>query len=184
MLVTNHDLPASYTREIGRIITKWSYLENYLQSIIYIMLGVNDIVGRVAIREPRVADKINVIEEIAYLRDFSLNKSTFKDTKKQINDMAFWRNLFAHSTWVHIPSKGWLVRATTGTLSPEAKAEGFAQKRRITPEGIGIDVEFLKKVVWNIDTIIQNLKEMQIALTELIEEQLAQSSERPPDEDR
>jgi hypothetical protein len=31
----NYDLPASLSREIGRVIVRWAYFENHMQSMIY-----------------------------------------------------------------------------------------------------------------------------------------------------
>ena len=46
-------LPISHTTEIGRIITRWAFLEWLLRQIAYLLLDLNPKAGRLAVRDPR-----------------------------------------------------------------------------------------------------------------------------------
>ena len=172
MVKMTFTLPDDYSLEIGRIITKWAYLENYLQRCVHLMMGVDDVVGRVALKETRVPERVKLIEEIAYLRGFSLEKKIMKSTRKMVEEVYGWRNLIAHGLWVELPEHGWCVRQTKGKLPQEAKLEGLAQNRKITPEAVPVSLELLRNISENTGIMIKNAQAMQDALTEMITQQM------------
>lgn len=177
MIISQHDLPSAYNREIGRAIVKWAYLENQLQKCVFILMGVDDVVGRVTVREPRVPDRIALIEEIAFLRGLPLKASTLKTLKKDVGTVFEFRNMLAHNLWVKLPDRrGWHIRQVKGNLSPEIKATGFAQKRKFSPEATPVSLDDLKALTAGIETLIRNTSELEAALVELVAQQLSEQS--------
>jgi hypothetical protein len=47
-----HDLPASMAKTIGKIITKFAYLEYEMSQVAWILVGVDERIGRLAVIEP------------------------------------------------------------------------------------------------------------------------------------
>ncbi|WP_290496057.1 hypothetical protein [Hyphomonas sp. UBA4494] len=178
MIITQHDLPDDYTLEIGRILIKWAYFETQVQQCIYTIMGVDDVVGRVAIREPRIPDRLDLIQEIAFLRGFALNEKAFKELKTNIIETNRWRDLLAHSTWLFVPEKGWLLRDTRGNMPQELKLDGHAKKRKITPEGKQVPLSLLQSMTERIDILIKNAQALEGALVGLIEQQLLRAREQ------
>ena len=82
---TRFDLPAPITREIGRIIVRWAYYERYIQTIIWAITldGYENgaALGRVAIRETKPEEQLDLLERVAELRDIKLNASLLKSMK-------------------------------------------------------------------------------------------------------
>jgi len=50
--VVHYDLPAPMCRDIGRLMVRFAYVENYLQSIVYLLVGCDQGIGGLAIRDP------------------------------------------------------------------------------------------------------------------------------------
>ncbi|MDZ4760316.1 MAG: hypothetical protein SGJ21_04525 [Alphaproteobacteria bacterium] len=181
MLITHHDLPDEYTKRIGSGLIKWAYLETYIQNCCYLLLGVDGVVGRIAIREPRLPDRITMLEEIGYLRGFDINEKTLAQLRKQITDANRWRDLFAHGTWTDIPERGWCVRDVRGNLPQAAGYKGHLNKRKFTPQARPVNIELLDNFLFNVNALISSVRELQINLEGMIEAQRQQAQEQAPD---
>lgn len=136
-------LPVAYSTEIGRIITRWAFLEWRLRVVTYILLGVGHNLGRIAVREPRAADYITIIEDICTVRNIKLKADT-KTLKKQLAEYKEFRDLLAHGIWIKHPAS---------TLPTIQKATGSYQelpgqkltKAKMAPKATVIELVELKK---------------------------------------
>src|SRR5262245_47175716 len=67
-----YDLPALLNREIGRIVVRWAYFEHHIQKMIWAVAFDADpkgaALGRIAIQEPRAADRLDLLERVAAVR--------------------------------------------------------------------------------------------------------------------
>lgn len=67
------DLPATMMRDIGRLVVRYAFLEQYMQNVIYMLLGVSQGVGRMAVREPgRLSDKLELVIDLVAAKRFTL----------------------------------------------------------------------------------------------------------------
>jgi hypothetical protein len=66
-------LPSFLLRDIGRIITHHSVLESKLSRIVYTLLGIDPVAGRIAVREPRTTDRLEMIVDLLKLKGISVS---------------------------------------------------------------------------------------------------------------
>ena len=92
-------LPVKYSTEIGRIITRFAFLESQLRAMTYKLLMVNDKQGRLAVRAPRVVDHITMIQDLAALAKLEL-KVDWKKLKAFCREAESFRNRLAHGIWL------------------------------------------------------------------------------------
>jgi hypothetical protein len=145
-------LPASFNREIGRTIVSWAYFEHLLRHIAWDLLGVSDKIGRVAVRDPRIDDRLDMLLDVAYLKKISLDQKQIAKLKTKVAEVSRWRHLLAHGVW--IPRNGnWLLQMTGGQYPKNFEAEHH--KRRINPEGINVDIDGLRSVTSLIESLIE-----------------------------
>jgi hypothetical protein len=88
-------LPASLFREIGRAISAHSVLELSLNNIVYDLAGVDSTIGRLAIREPRTSDRIDLIIRMMALRKIATNVD-MKALRKAVEKSTERRDWLAH----------------------------------------------------------------------------------------
>ncbi len=92
-------LPTKYSTEIGRIITRFAFLESQLRAMTYKLLMISDKQGRLAIREPRVVDHVTMIQDLAVLAKLDL-KVNWKKLKEYCKEAESFRNRLAHGIWL------------------------------------------------------------------------------------
>lgn len=95
-------LPNFFHINIGKIVTAYSYLEAYHNRVISILLGLDDIDARIALREQNLLDRLQTIETLAFLRDYSLDFD-FSDYKRKLEKIVTQRNSLVHGVWVKVP---------------------------------------------------------------------------------
>lgn len=59
--IARYDIPAALAREIGRFLVTWAYFEHYVQVVIWNTLRITAEEGRIAVREPRITDRLDMI---------------------------------------------------------------------------------------------------------------------------
>jgi hypothetical protein len=128
------DLPASLTREIGRIIVAYANLEHRLSVIIYALLGVPSAIGRLAVREPRSTDRFDLIVQLLDLREVSVDETEISDLKAAISEVAAQRDRIAHGIWIRSRNGTLHLRLTRGAWQPVEGQRGKTS-RAILPEG-------------------------------------------------
>lgn len=163
-----YKLPQSFHRQIGHIIVRWAYLEHVTRRLLWDVLGVDEKIGRIATRDPRIDDRIEMIGDVAFLRKIKIDPAIVKSLKTRTNEVLRWRDLLAHGIW--IPSgEMWLLQMTSGTYPKNYKAEH--RKRRINPEGVNVSIEGLHTVSNATEILIDEV----LGLREALEAQLRPS---------
>src|SRR5271156_3750823 len=114
-----YKLPASFNREIGRIIVSWAYFENSVRRGIWEILGVDERMGRIAARDPRIDDRLEMLLDLAFLREIKINEEAVKLLIARSKEVLSWRDLLAHGVWVPTPD-GWLIQMTAGSYPKDA----------------------------------------------------------------
>ena len=138
MFKAQFDLTASMSRDIGRLIVRYAYLEQYLQNTIYMVLGLEPGMGRLAVREPgRLTEKLDLLLDIMaakHLRcpdDFDV-----KEVREAMDDTMDMRNLCAHSTWMWVHEHhGWAVFVSRGQWAGIPKTERNRRTRNYSQRG-------------------------------------------------
>jgi hypothetical protein len=83
---TRFDLPSSLNREIGKIIVRWAHYEHYIQKIIWAICldgyEKGAALGRVAIRETKPDEQLNLLEWAAEIRNVKLDQQIRRALKE------------------------------------------------------------------------------------------------------
>jgi hypothetical protein len=159
-------LPQSFHRQIGHIIVRWAYFEQCVRHLVWDVLGVDDKTGRIAVRDARIDDRIEMIGDIAYLRKISIDSAALKSLKTRANEVLRWRDLVAHGIWIP-KNGGWFLQMTAGTYPKNYAAEH--RKRRVNPEGINVTIEGLHTVSDAIKILIDDILELRAELAEQLQ---------------
>jgi hypothetical protein len=161
-----YDLPMAMCAGIGKIITRWSYAEDCVQNLIYILLGVSDVAGRVAVREPRLTDRLSMVLDLLEVDDVYLPGdllAEYKAMNKQASELVFYRDLMAHGTWSYTKEhKLWCVTNTRGNWDGGLKNHGLVGKKRIKPEGILFSPSDLNSLALEVEDLIEKLKTLEV----------------------
>lgn len=151
-------LPGSYCREIGRIITRWAFVEWGLSQLICYVMDVDFKSGRMAIREPRAEDRCQLLADLVKIKKIKLT-TDFIQLQKDIADACRERDALAHGIWVRDPATDQLyLRLTKGSWQPDRKNK---VSRKVKPEGRATSVETLRETTTKIDRIHDKLKTLE-----------------------
>jgi hypothetical protein len=166
---TSYDLPATMNREIGRIVVRWTYLEHYIQRMIWAIAFDGDehgaSLGRIAIREPSSKEsRLDLLEWVAEVRGIKLDKPLLKSIKTRSKSISDDRNLVAHGLWTNIEGVGWAAQQTRGAWQ-EFK-DGPRGSKRIVPQAVPIDASRLKEIVSQIEKMIADTKTLKGSIGE------------------
>ena len=152
------DLPPSHCREIGRIVTRWAYLESYVLHTLQKLSGLSEQEGRLVLREARLDLRLTIIADVAHLYGLQVDETTLQSMKKAIKDPLEKRNLMAHGEWSYDENhKKWAVTQTKGTWEDQDETE---RKKTINPEGLLTDVDAMRETVLQIDALIAQAKKL------------------------
>jgi hypothetical protein len=62
--ISIYQLPPSMSREIGRIIVYWAFFEHFIQESVWQVLSVSPADGRIAVRQPSVKDRLEMLNDL------------------------------------------------------------------------------------------------------------------------
>ena len=158
---TRYRLPVSYSTEIGRIITRWAFIELCLARAVYALMSVDQKIGRLTLRNCRADEYVILIEDLINLRGLTTNANLklLKDRLKKLEDC---RNLLAHAVWMkHRKSKVPVIQWTKGSYQ---SAKQQKVKRKITPQPIKFTLQQLRDTVQHIDDVANFLSSFVNAL--------------------
>ena len=142
-------LPVAYSTEIGRIITRFAFLETQLRNITYHLLDISPKQGRVAVRQFRVADQITIIEDLAKLAKIDL-KVTWKNLKQPCKEAESYRDRLAHGVWLkHSETETPVLQ----DFSTAYVRNGAPRKPKIYPLAVPVQLEHLKNITSNIEQL-------------------------------
>jgi hypothetical protein len=129
------DLPDELLREIGKTMVLLAHLEWRLSRFAYALMGVDRNVGRISVREPRAAERFDMVCELLNYKGAE-SKADLSNLRQRIQTCDDQRNLLAHGTWTRDPVHNALrIIRTTGQWQPTPQHRGKT-KRAIHPEGV------------------------------------------------
>jgi hypothetical protein len=151
-------LPVAYSTEIGRIMTRWAFIEWQLEQITYRVVGVGPKIGRLTIRDPRVDAHITMIADVMKLRKISVRTDLAKLSSGLVQIKNF-RDAVAHGIWITHPiSKLPLLQYTKGKWSIAAMPN---TKRVVEPEGVPVTIEKLRAFVLSIEGAARTISKLE-----------------------
>lgn len=158
------DLPAALTREIGRIVVHWSNFEYFVQSMVWQTIQVSEQVGRLAVRDARIADRLEMLRDLIKLRNGTWDEALFKSILERAKVFDAKRNLLAHGIWdVHAGSllEGdvWYVQVARGSW-PKNTKELIEGSKKINPEMVLMRLPELRETTEGIVQLIDDLKHL------------------------
>ena len=143
-------LPVSYSTEIGRIITRWAFLEYRLKETAYMLLNVDPKVGRVAIKEPRITDYVGMLQDLMLLKSLTTGVD-LKKLRKKLEATQSFRDKLAHGVWVkHDTTNLPVIQVIKGSYL--SKPGGKKTKARIDPLAAAVRLKDLKDTVRDIES--------------------------------
>ena len=157
------DLPDDMMRAIGRVIVEYAMLELQLSRVIYDLLKVDPKAGRLAVREPRATDRLEVIFDLADLRGLDLEheKPIFR---KAIQTCVTERDRIAHGVWVRgTKTNELMLRLTKGSWQP-VKGQRGKTKRLVTPEATPYSVADITAIGDTINLTSHRVAELREAI--------------------
>jgi hypothetical protein len=157
-----YKLPAAFSREIGRIVVYWAYYEHYLTRLIWKLLNLNPASGRLAVREPRADERLELIYELALLNQLTLDKALIDSMTVQTKLLRTRRDLMAHGGWAYFPpDNSWNVHMTRGNWPAQTPVQDAPKgKRSITPEFTEITLDWMRQRTAEIEALIQDAKKL------------------------
>jgi hypothetical protein len=162
----SYELPASYSRQIGRIVVHWAYVEQCLQEMIWEALKISDAAGRKAVRDPRVTDRLDMLRDVIALRGGSVDEPLFKSIRARAELMAAKRHLLVHGIWFRDKTLGEChVQLARGSW-PKTHAELIAGSKKVNPESVLMTLEELRGATSEIVELIADLKKLRASAVE------------------
>jgi hypothetical protein len=153
------DLPASLLRQIGKVIITYAALEAKMSRMIYSLLNVDPIAGRLAVRDPRTTDRLDLISDLLKLADITV-KADISAIKIVLTKCARERDALAHGLWFRDPKHpGKLfLRLLGGTWTPPGSRG--KSKRRTRPEAREYSTQDVKDVFELIEATGQQIYDL------------------------
>jgi hypothetical protein len=167
------DLPVSLLREIGRVMVCQAHLEWRLSLILYDLLDLDRTAGRLAVREPRAPEYLDLIQDLMELRQISAAKTDFSALREALVATTNQRDQLAHGIWARPKgSRKVFLRLVKGNWQPEPQSK---VKRKIRPEAPEYDITDAASLV----ALIQETEGQLLNLGAEIDAALAPLRNRP-----
>ena len=132
-------------------------------------LQISEAAGRIAVREPRVTERLDMLRDVIGLRGGAFDEDLFKSIRQRANLIAAKRHLLAHGRRVHHKALGeWHVKATRGAW-PKTEEELVAGSKKITPESVLMTVDELRSTTALIDGLTADLKRLRSSAYDVLE---------------
>ncbi|MEC9369660.1 MAG: hypothetical protein VX871_13320 [Pseudomonadota bacterium] len=158
-------IPALYAREIGRIVVSWSHFELHIQQMIWAIAfnsdPLGDRLGRLAIIEPNMKNRLALLEKAAKLRKVRYDETVFDRISENCKAVVDERNLIAHGAWTHKEPYGWMVQQTRGAWAGNGGPQGT---KKIQPEAAPRSLAHLQKTVSAIDNLVADASRLRLSL--------------------
>ena len=153
------NLPSNLMREIGRVIFFHSYVEWRLSLIIYDILHVTKILGRLVPNNPRAMDQFDLVCDLVSLKDVKTGVNLIR-LRKSLLSATTQRDLLAHGTWVRDPkTKAFLLQLARDAWKP-AKTKKVKTRRSTKPRSSKYGIEECRTLSLLINGIIQTVDEL------------------------
>lgn len=128
--------------------------------MVWQVLGLTPAAGRIAAREPRVGDSLEMLNELISLRGGHWDSDLYKSILSRVRLITAKRHLLAHGIWGHLKDRDeWHVQLARGSW-PKNLRTLVAGSKKVTPEGVPMDLEKLRSATTEISAMIDDLKRL------------------------
>jgi hypothetical protein len=127
------DLPSCLYREIGRVMAAHAAIEWVLNRIAFQLLRLKPVEGRIAVREPRTTDRLEMITDLLGINKIKVATDT-KTLKAALEKACQERDALAHGIWVIDRKAGKLFLRLSGGKWQPPGVVNKSVKRRIDLE--------------------------------------------------
>jgi hypothetical protein len=142
-----YDIRAPIAREIGRFIVTWAHFEHWIQLIIWrSILNMSDAEGRIAVRDPRVSKRLDMVRDLCQLKKKEIDYVLLASIKTRAKPLATMRHLLAHTIWT-LNHDQWFALVTRGAWDTHLDVADFPKDlklKSVLPEGIRITPELIQ----------------------------------------
>jgi hypothetical protein len=162
-IVARYDIRPSLAREIGRFMVAWAHFEAYVQGVVWSALQLSAEQGRIAVREPRVTDRLDMIRDLGELADMEMDYVLLRDIRKRADTLAAKRHLLAHSIWnFDSVSAEWCALVTRGSWAEtQEDIENYPiGSKAVEPEARPITTKEVSEWVAQTSKLIEDLKKL------------------------
>ena len=155
------NLPSNLLGEIGRVIVFHAYVEWRLNLIVYEFLHLTRVLGRLATRDARATDQLDLICDLISLKNVKTNVDLIRLRKSLVSATTQW-DLLAHGTWTRDPqTKAFALRVAKGAWKP-GKNKNAQTKRSVKAGVTGYGIEECRSLSRLISGIIQTVDELHV----------------------
>ena len=151
------ELPTDIATEIGGMVAAFALLEHRLSHLLFALVGVDEVLGRMAVRNPRPAEVWGLIMELCDFHGIRIKDSSAKELRAAelpahvklrtaIEDCSSRRDELIHGIWTRDPAtKQIMLRVTRGTW-PAGVLPRDKTKRLQLPEARPVTAPDCKKL--------------------------------------
>ena len=148
-----HRLPTAYSTEIGKIISRWAYVEWRLKSIVYVLLMIDPKQGRVVVPQASAVGAFQMVQELLPLRGIKPSLD-LKAIKEQLENIEEFRNAVAHGVWLkHDQTVLPTLQITRKLKLFLGFGAGLPKTAKVDPRPLPLKLETLREVVIKIDKV-------------------------------
>lgn len=154
------DLPEPFLTEVGRVIVQWSFFEQLVQSLVRQQIDLSPPEARLALREPRVTERLELLQDLMTLHQGTWNSELYNSIYTRAKRWATRRDLFAHSIWGRNETTGtWHIQVVRGKWTKHLE-EQFRGHRRVMPAALEITINHLLIANKSIASLIDDIERL------------------------
>ena len=160
--VCRYDLPASLAREIGRFIVVWAHFEHYIQTVIWGALKLSPEEGRIAVKEVRVTDRLDILRDLAEVQNLEMDYVLLKEIRLKAEKLSSKRHMLAHCLWQKLDND-WCALVTRGSwqdLPFEVSNYPERKSKNLEPEAHPVTSEVARGWAEAAVELIEDLKKV------------------------
>ena len=144
-MLVRYRLPVSYSTEIGRLMTRYAFLEWRLRELVYDLLEVSPKEGRIAVGGTRATDYLAKALDLIELKKLHVTPD-LKKLRTPLRNLQSYRGAIAHGVSLRdpnsdVPTLQWLKGEY------EASETGEKKKARFDPASRPLKLTELRRMV-------------------------------------
>lgn len=159
-------LPDGHLLLIGEVITSWALLEHELRLTVFLLLGLDNKRGRLAVRSARAKDTAELIADLMHQSRVQSKTTRLDELAKVLDQLESRRNTLAHNIWLKDQDGVLFIQSLTGDWPQQ---DGKRLKRRVMPAGIPITEHNLSDLVSATRQCIAAVQRLRSELKSLLE---------------
>lgn len=128
-------LPDGHLTLIGEAITAWALLEHELRLAVFLLLGLDNKRGRLAVRAPRAKETVELIGDLMHQSGVQSKATRLDELAKIVDELENRRNTLAHNIWLQDEAGVFYIQSLAGVWP---QRNGKRIKRRVLPAGIPV----------------------------------------------